>query len=211
MLEFVSVLRRLVGGDTKVAPTVDDRVLVVDVADNGKIKESRIGDLPSTSSRSSFVVSLPVGINDDSLWVPAAWKRRNEGIDINGVKWYRSCGSVYIYPGVDLTGVTSFKLIVNASAGSCPMGVAFRLGYIDGRDGIDHNPLPLGSADAYQTVIPPSTSVPPAPSIEFPLPIEQRLSCVRLWSFWRPLPLVPGDIPDDYLTSVQFFNVQFYY
>lgn len=45
MLEFVSVLRRLVGGDTKVAPTADDKVLIVDAADSDKVKTARVGDM----------------------------------------------------------------------------------------------------------------------------------------------------------------------
>lgn len=62
MLEFVSVLRRLVSGDTKTAPTANDRILVIDAADNDKLKEARVGDLPATTIDRRMFTVLQDGI-----------------------------------------------------------------------------------------------------------------------------------------------------
>lgn len=65
MLEFVSVLRRLVGGDVKAAPTAGDRVLIVDSADLDKVKTARLGDLPTSAADMPF--SQLMNVQEDGL------------------------------------------------------------------------------------------------------------------------------------------------
>ncbi len=71
-VDVVSSLRRVTGGDAKAAPTVDDKVLLVDSADVERVKMARVGDLPSPPPISPYMpppevfwhVLLAIGVPD---------------------------------------------------------------------------------------------------------------------------------------------------